>query len=160
MNKFNKILQSIDFIEYISKPMEERDILLMLKINSFTIERGNLLLDFVESIVQKITKTYLGDDLMTTEDRIKHFNWCWKSVLSDFSKENIFFNKKGQLYEYFQSFFNEIFYLEQNKEEKKIGKTLYFIINSFNYKRIRTKSELDSFLDLYKIFNKSFEVSL
>lgn len=160
MNKFNKILKSIDFIEYISKPMEERDILLMLKINSFTIERGGLLLDFVESIVQKIVKTYLGDDLMTMDDKVKHFDWCWKSVLSDFSKENIFFRKKGQLYDYFLSFFSEIFYLEQNKEEKRMGKTLYFIINSFNYKRIRTKSELDGFLDLYKIFNKSFEVSL
>ncbi len=160
MNKFNKILKSIDFIEYISKPMEERDILLMLKINSFTVERGDLLLDFVESILQKITKTYLGDDLMVVEDKKKHFDWCWYSVLSDFSKENIFFNKKGQLYEYFLSFFNEIFYLEENKEEKKLEKTLYFIINSFNYKRIRTKSELDGFLDLYKIFNKSFEVSL
>ncbi len=160
MNKFNKILKSIDFIEYISKPMEERDILLILKINGFTVERGSLLLDFVESIVQKITKTYLGDDLMSTEDKRKHFDWCWSSVLSDFSKENIFFNKKGNLYEYFLSFFNEIFYLEQNKEEKRLEKTLYFIINSFNYKRIRTKSEVDSFLDLYKIFNKSFGVSL
>ncbi len=94
MNKFNKILKSIDFIEYISKPMEERDILLILKINGFTVERGSLLLDFVESIVQKITKTYLGDDLMSTEDKRKHFDWCWSSVLSDFSKENIFFNKK------------------------------------------------------------------
>ena len=82
MNKFNKILKSIDSIEYISKPMEERDILLILKINGFTVERGGLLLDFVESIVQKITKTYLGDDLMSTEDKRKHFDWCWSSVLS------------------------------------------------------------------------------
>ncbi len=140
--------------------MEDRDILLLLKINGFTVERANLLLDFVESITQKIIKTYLGDTLMTTEDKRKHFDWCWKSVLKDFSKENIFFNKKGSLYDYFLSFFNEIFYLEQNKEEKKFQKTLYFIINSFNYKRLRTKSEIDSFLDLYKIFNKSFEVSL
>ena len=68
---------------------------------------------------------------MSTEDKRKHFDWCWSSVLSDFSKENIFFNKKGHLYEYFLSFFNEIFYLEQNKEEKRLEKTLYFIINSF-----------------------------
>ena len=140
--------------------MEDRDILLLLKINGFTVERANLLLDFVESITQKIIKTYLGDTLMTTEDKRKHFDWCWKSVLKDFSKENIFFNKKGSLYDYFLSFFNEIFYLEQEKEEKKFQKTLYFIINSFNYKRLKTKSEIDSFLDLYKIFNKSFEVSL
>lgn len=160
MNKFSKILKNIDFIEYISKPMEERDILLLLKINGFTVERANLLLDFVQSITQKIVRTYLGDTLMTTEDKRKHFDWCWKSVLKDFSKENIFFNKKGSLYDYFLSFFNEIFYLEQEKEEKKFQKTLYFIINSFNYKRLKTKSEIDSFLDLYKIFNKSFEVSL
>lgn len=140
--------------------MEERDILLLLKINGFTVERANLLLDFVQSITQKIVRTYLGDTLMTTEDKRKHFDWCWKSVLKDFSKENIFFNKKGSLYNYFLSFFNEIFYLEQEKEEKKFQKTLYFIINSFNYKRLKTKSEIDSFLDLYKIFNKSFEVSL
>lgn len=140
--------------------MEERDILLLLKINGFTVERANLLLDFVQSITQKIVRTYLGDTLMTTEDKRKHFDWCWKSVLKDFSKENIFFNKKGSLYDYFLSFFNEIFYLEQEKEEKKFQKTLYFIINSFNYKRLKTKSEIDSFLDLYKIFNKSFEVSL
>ena len=71
--------------------MEERDILLLLKINGFTVERANLLLDFVQSITQKIVRTYLGDTLMTTEDKRKHFDWCWKSVLKDFSKENIFY---------------------------------------------------------------------
>lgn len=140
--------------------MEQKDISLILKINGVTVERSNLLLDFVESILKKIIKTYLGDNLMTNEDKKKHFDWCWLSVLKDFSKENIFFNKKGILYDYFFSFFNEIFYLDKNKEEKSFEKTLYFIINSFNYKKLKTKSEIDMFLDLYKIFNKSFEVSL
>ena len=54
--------------------MEERDILLLLKINGFTVERANLLLDFVQSITQKIVRTYLGDTLMTTEDKRKHFD--------------------------------------------------------------------------------------
>ena len=160
MSRINKILKDIDFIEYISKPMEQKDISLILKINGVTVERSNLLLDFVESILKKIIKTYLGDNLMTKEDKKKHFDWCWLSVLKDFSKENIFFNKKGILYDYFFSFFNEIFYLDKNKEEKSFEKTLYFIINSFNYKKLKTKSEIDMFLDLYKIFNKSFEVSL
>lgn len=160
MDKFNRILKSIDFIEYISKPMENKEILLLLKINGFIRERGELLLDFIESILQKIIRTYLGDTLMTQDDRKKHFEWCWDVVLSDFSKEHIFFNKRGNLYDYIKSFFNEIFYLEENKEEKAFEKTLYFIINSFNYKRIKTKSELDNYLDLYKIFNKSFKVSL
>ena len=160
MNRFSRILKSIDFIEYISKPMEKKEIFLLLKINGFIRERGELLLDFIESILQKIIKTYLGDDLMSLEDKKKHFDWCWDSVLVDFGKEHIFFNKKGNLYEYLYSFFNEVFYVEKNKSEKVFEKTLYFIINSFNYKKLNTKSELDNYLDLYKIFNKSFKVSL
>ena len=54
----------------------------------------------------------------------------------------------------------EVFYKEENKEEKNLEKTLFFIINTFNYIKIKTKSELDNFLDLYKIFNKNFNVGL
>lgn len=160
MSRFNKILKSIDFIEYISKPMEKKDINMILKINGFTVEKGDLLFDFTNSIIQKMIKTYLGDNLMGDEDKKKHFDWCWNSVLEDFNKEYIFFNKKGDLYSYFSYFFYEIFYKEELKEEKSFEKTLYFVINSFNYKEIKTKSDLDNFLELYKIFNKSFSVSL
>ena len=158
MSRFDKILRSIDFIEYISRPMENKDVFLLLKINGFILERGDLLLDFIESILNKVVRTYLGDDIMSDYDREKHFDWCWDSLLKDFSKEHIFFNKKGDLYNYLQSFFNEIFYDEVNKEDKSFEKTLYFILNSFNYKKIKTKSEIDNYLDLYKIFNKSFKV--
>ena len=54
----------------------------------------------------------------------------------------------------------ETFYKETDKSEKIVRNTLYFVFNSFNYKKIKTKSELDNFLDLYKIFNKSFNVSV
>jgi hypothetical protein len=160
MSKFNRILRSVDFIEYISKPMDRKDINMILKINGFIKERGDLLFDFTNSVIQKMIKTYLGDNLMSDEDKKKHFDWCWNSVLEDFSKEYIFFNKKGDLYGYFSYFFYEIFYKEDLKEEKSFEKTLYFVINSFNYNEIKTKSELDNFLELYKIFNKSFSVSL
>ena len=102
----------------------------------------------------------MGDDLMSEEDQKKHFNWCWDSVLSDFKLEFIFFNKRGMLYEFFSYLILESFYKEMDKSEKNVEKTLYSIINSFNYKKIKTKSEIDNFLDLYKIFNKSFNVSI
>lgn len=160
MTNFNKILKTIDFIEYISKPMDKKDIQLIFKINQITEERSELLLDFVESLFSKITSTYMGDDLMTELDKKNHFTWCWGSVVSDFKKEFIYFDKKGMLHDYFFYFVLESFYKEHDKSEKNIEKTLYFIINSFNYKKIKTKSELDNFLDLYKIFNKSFNVSI
>lgn len=160
MTNFNKILKTIDFIEYISKPMDKKDIQLIFKINQITEERSELLLDFVESLFSKITSTYMGDDLMGELDQKNHFSWCWDSVVSDFKKEFIYFDKKSMLRDYFSYFVLESFYKEPNKNEKNIEKTLYFIINSFNYKKIKTKSELDNFLDLYKIFNKSFNVSV
>jgi hypothetical protein len=89
MDRFNKILKSIDFIEYISKPMEKKDMNMILKINGFTTEKGDLLFDFTNSIIQKMIKTYLGDNLMSEEDKKKHFDWCWNSVLEDFNKEYI-----------------------------------------------------------------------
>jgi hypothetical protein len=160
MRRIDKILKSFDFIEYISKPMERKDIHLILKINGFITERGDLLLDFCKSLTEKIIRTYLGDDVMSLEDREKHFQWCWESVLKDFGKELIYFTKKGDLRDYFEYFFYEIFYSEETKEEKSFEKTLYFVIKSFNYNMIRTKSEIDNYLDLYKIFNKSYNVSV
>jgi hypothetical protein len=160
MRKIDKIIKSFDFIEYISKPMERRDIHLILKLSGFIVERGDLLLDFCKSLTQKIIRTYLGDDIMSEQDREKHFQWCWESVLKDFGKELIYFNKKGDLRDYFEYFFYEIFYKEESKEEKSFEKTLYFVIKSFNYNEIQTKSEIDNYLDLYKIFNKSYNVSV
>jgi hypothetical protein len=160
MSDFNKILKTIDFIEYISKPMDKKDIQLIFKINQVVIERAELLLDFIESLFNKIISTYMGDELMSEQDQKKHFNWCWESVVSDFKKEFIYFDVKGMFYDYFSYFILESFYKEKDKTDKNIKQTLFFIINSFNYKKITTKSEIDNFIDLYKIFNKSFNVSI
>ena len=160
MSRINKILKSIDFLEYISRPMEKKEIELILKINGFVRERAILMLDFTESLSNRVTKTYLGDYLTSDEDKVKHFDWCWVSVINDFKKEFIYFDKKSSLYDYFFSLFLELFYKEANKEENNLEKTLFFIINTFNYIKIKTKSELDNFLDLYKIFNKNFNVGL
>jgi hypothetical protein len=160
MSRINKILKTIDFIEYISKPMEKKDISLILKINNVSVEKSELMLDFIDSIFSKVINTYMGDDLMSDEDQKNHFIWCWDSVLKDFRREFIYFDKKGSLYDYFHTFIMETFYKEPNKNEKDVDNTLYFIKNGFNYSKIKTKSEIDNFLDLYKIFNKSFTVSI
>ena len=84
-------------------------------------------------------------------------------VIMDFlerQSDNFLFPEKGDLRDYFEYFFYEIFYKEESKEEKSFEKTLYFVIKSFNYNEIRTKSEIDNYLDLYKIFNKSYNVSV
>jgi len=160
MSRINKILKTIDFIEYISKPVDKKHISLIYKVNKVLPERCELLLDFIKSLYSKVIRTYMGDNLMTETEQAQHFEWCWESVINDFKKELIFFDKKGSFYNYFKAFILETFYKELDKNEKNVENTLYFVINSFNYNKIKTKSELDNFLDLYKIFNKSFNVGV
>ena len=160
MNRINKILNTIDFIEYISKPMDKKDISLIYRVNKVYPERAELMLDFIQSLYSKVLDTYMGDNLMSEENQLEHFKWCWESTVRDFKNEFIFFDNKGLLHDYFSIFILETFYKEVDKSEKFLENTLYFIYNSFNYKKIKTKSELDNFLDLYKIFNKSFNVGI
>jgi len=72
--------QAIDFIEYISKPMNKEDISLMYKINNITPERTGLYLDFTQTIYQTIISTYLGDEVMDNKSIKEHFDWCWNKT--------------------------------------------------------------------------------
>ena len=152
-------LNTADFIEYISKPMEKEDILLIYKINNIIPERSGLYLDFSESLFDLVVSTYLGDEVMDGKAIGEHFNWCWKKTIQSFKKENINFDNDS-LYAYFVTLFLESFYSEQDKSEKNVNKLIDFWKDIFTYSTDKTKSELDAFIDLYKIFDKSLNVSI
>lgn len=148
-------IYNMDFIDYFSKPMNKEDILLIYKVNNVLPERSSLYLDFSESLFDLIVSTYLGDDVMTEKNVKEHFNWCWNKTLLSFTKEKINFENK-ELYDYFFILFQEAFYNENNKKE--VNFLLQFWRDIFNYSRIKTNSELESFLELYKIFDRSFSL--
>lgn len=155
MNKSNKkIDNALEFIEYISKPMERSDILLYFKIHNVKIEKLNLYVDFTETLYHYVTTTYMGDDITDDMDKIKHFNWCWSKTINGFKKEKIYFND-DELYMYFLSFYEESFYKENDKSEKNITKLKQYWGKIFNFYMVKTKSELDTLIELYKIFDKS-----
>jgi len=147
-------IQQLDFIEYISKPMEKDDITLMFKINNVTPERSELYLDFTHSLFETVTTTYLGDEVMSNKSTKEHFDWCWEKTLSSFNKEKIYF-ESSELYSYFITLFIESFYNENDKSEENVNKLLDFWRDIFTYSTIKTRSELEAFLDLYKLFDKS-----
>jgi hypothetical protein len=146
--------QAIDFIEYISKPMNKEDISLMYKINNITPERTGLYLDFTQTIYQTITSTYLGDEVMDNKSIKEHFDWCWNKTVNSFKKEEIFFDS-NELYNYFYTLFLESFYSENDKSDLNVNKLLEFWLDIFNFSKIKTRSELEAFIDLYKLFDKS-----
>lgn len=148
-----------DFIEYISKKMERDDLHLLYRINNITKERIELFYDFVYSLNELVITTYLGDDITTKEDRDKHFKWCWEKVIDAFKKEGIYFITVTELYNYFITFFQESFYEEKIKTTRKANKLKSFWADLFSFSKVKTMSEYESLLELYKIFNRSFMVN-
>ena len=159
MKKNNKIERTLDFIEYISKGMEKEDLFLLYRINNITKERLELFHDFINYLNELIVTTYMGDDITVGEDKNKHFDWCWSKVIDSFKEEEIYFLYDSDLYNYLNIFYKESFYEENNKETKNISSLSDFWEKLFSYKNIKTMSEYESLLELYKIFNKSFIVN-
>jgi hypothetical protein len=154
----NKIKETINLIEFISKPMRKEDVLLLYRVNNIIPEKIELYLDFIKSLYDLVTSTYLGDDIMSGSDIKKHFNWCWNQVIQSFRREHIYFVDNIEMYTYFNSLFLESFYDEEDKSLENVGELMDFWSNTFQYNPIKTRSELEAFFDLYKLFDKSIHV--
>ena len=159
MKRNKKIGKVLDFIEYISKNMEREDLILLYKINNITKERVDLFYDFTYSLNDLVFKTYMGDDITVGDDKNKHFNWCWDKVLESFKNEGIYFLSTKELYNYFLMFYQESSYEEKNKTPLNGNKLNNFWESLFSFNKVKTMSEYESLLELYKIFNKSFMVN-
>ena len=154
-----------NFFNYITKQLQREEVDLWMTRNNIFSEKMDLYYDFCRSLYLKLSSTFLGDeDLaetkteMTNEDNLKHFNWCWKQLVDDFKKENIIFELEGEHYEYFQNFFDEIFY-KQN--DKKIRESIdMFFIDVFDFEKAFTQSDLDLILTIYKNLDKNMRINI
>ena len=151
-----------NFFNYITKPLNPDDVDLWFKVNNIYIEKLILFSDFVHSLNYLILETYLGEDEdlgketkinLTNEDTKKHFKWCWNKTLDNFEKENIVFEREGEHFEYFESFFMEIFY---EQKEKKVRESIEKFFNElFDTKKSYTKSDLDMIHTIYKNLDRT-----
>lgn len=143
--------------------MEPDDVDIWFKVNNIIPEKMDLYYDFSFSLYYLILDTYLGDDknsetqiILSEEDNLKHFEWCWNKTIENFQKEGIVFNKKGEHQVYFLSFFTDIFY---NQKESKIKSSIGTFFNDlFNRKEPFTKSDLDMISSIYKSLDKNMSV--
>ena len=150
-----------NFFNWISKPMESEDVEVWFNMNNMIPEKGELFFDFCLSLLLLVKDTYLGDESLNNEtkvtlsddDKIKHFEWCWNKTIDNFKKENIRFNIKGEHYDYFSSFFMEVFY---NQKNNKVRESIdSFLGDLFNRNIPFTKSDLDLYTELYKLLDKN-----
>jgi hypothetical protein len=143
--------------------MSPEDVDIWFRVNNIIPEKMDLYYDFSFSLYFLILETYLGDEKsnetkvnLTDEDNLKHFEWCWDRTIDNFKKEEITFNNRGDHYDYFLSFFTEIFY---NQRENKIKDSIGTFFNDlFDRKKPFTKSDLDMVSSIYKSLDKNMNV--
>jgi hypothetical protein len=154
-----------NFFNYISKPVSSEDVDVWLRINNIIPEKLELFKDFVQSLNMLIEETYLGEHnkgvettiRLSSEDNKKHFEWCFNKVIENFHKEKIDFKKKGEHFDYFKVFFDDVFY---NQKEENIRKSVsIFFLELFDLDKPFTKSDLDMIGIIYKMLDKNLSKS-
>jgi hypothetical protein len=119
-------------------------------------EKSELYYDFVFSLFTIIDETYLGPDIIiSNEDMSNHFIWCFNKVVFNFDQEKIYFNHKGDHYNYLWLFFYKAYYTCNT--ENKTGILFEYFKVLFDFNRIKNPIELESFTDLYKIFDQNLK---
>jgi hypothetical protein len=144
-----------------TKPLPQDEVIIWFNIHNMNYEKIELYGDISKSLTKIIMDTYLGESVSETkimlsdEDKMAHFEWCWNKMIEDFRKENIKIKLKGEHKDYFQSFFKDTFY-NQPKESIKhsIDK---FLIEIFDTEVTFSKSDLDLLTELYKLMEKNME---
>jgi hypothetical protein len=150
-----------NFFNWMAKPLPKDEIIIWFNIHNMTYEKIELYGDVFKSLNHIILDTYLGDDVSETkitlseEDKISHFDWCWKKVIDDFRRENIIIKHDGEHKEYFKSFYLETFY---NQNEIRIKDSIpKFLSEIFDVTMTYSKSDLDLLTELYKLIEKNSE---
>lgn len=148
-------MNEYEFLKYVFRPLTDEELTLLYRANNICYERCNLYSEFLQSLVELVKNTYLGDDVIKTiSDKESHFNWCLNKNIDNFKQEEINFTKTTELYEFLHSYTFDFFYNEKDKNSLN-DKIVKYWAHLFKYSAIKTKSELDTMVDIYKILEKS-----
>jgi hypothetical protein len=146
-------MENSEFVNYITNPLTIDQMNLLYKANDVKFDRCNLYYDFIKSLNKVIVDTYLGSEYITTDREVKeHYLWCFNNIVDNFKEENIIFDDVVRLKEYFFYFYDELFYKDSDKFLNKLDNLAEF---SFDFHRIKSRSDIDIMIELYKLFEKS-----
>ena len=77
-DKREPMINPRDFFKYVSTPLSDEHVKLAYKAYGIIPEKVELYYDFVFSLFDTVFHTYLGDDHINTEKKVKeHFMWSW-----------------------------------------------------------------------------------
>jgi hypothetical protein len=146
-----------NFLAYINNPMSIESIMVIYDANNVTFQKCELYGDFVQSLLRIVFDTYMGDDVTDLVGQTKHFKWCWEKNIQSFNYEGFNF-QDNKLYDYFLEFMLEVFYTSEKKGlDYMDANTIKLWFDIFDYSKIKTNSEMDTFIEVYKIFENSLK---
>lgn len=152
------------FFNWLTKPMLPEEIDAWYKANNIIPEMSELFRDFCFSLLKLVDDTYLGNNDnsketnigLSQDDKTAHFTWCWNKTLQNFEKENIKFEAKPETFDYFKTFFMEVYY---NQEQESVKRSLNeFFVQIFSKNNRHSKSDIEMFTELYKLLEKSLQI--
>jgi len=151
--------KTLDFLSYIKNNLSEHTLIMLYDANKVRFDKCQIYSDFVCSLLLIVFDTYMGDEYTDKEQRISHFNWCWDKNISNFKEEGIIFKSIVELKDYFKEFLIEVYYNIEDKESKPyISENLISLWEYlFDYKKPKSQSDVDSFIEIYNIFEKSLK---
>ena len=146
-----------NFLAYINNPMSVESIMVIYDANNVTFQKCELYSDFVQSLLRIVFDTYMGDDVTDLVGQTKHFKWCWERNIQSFNEEGFNF-QDNKLYDYFLEFMLEVFYSSEKKGlDYMDANTIKLWFDIFDYSKIKTNSEMDTFIEIYRIFENSLK---
>jgi len=151
------MFRKTEFLAYINSAMSSENINALYESNNITFEKCNLYNDFIQSLIMLIFDTYMGDKITNSDNQLTHFNWCWEKNKNNFLLEGIVIDNP-KLYIYFYEFIDEVFYLSKNKTPEYNNYILKIWLDIFDYGKLKTNSDIDVLIEIYKIFDKSLKV--
>ena len=151
--------KTLELLSYINTPMSKESILLLYTTHNIKYEKCELFSDFVQSLILMIFDTYMGDDITNETERKNHFKWCWDKNIENFKKEGIGI-ADSKLYKYFLEFMLEVYYpiSKKSENEKAHANILKLWVYIFDYNNNKSKSDMDTFIEVYKLLDNSIQV--
>jgi len=126
--------------------------------NNIIRENSELYCDFILALLSLIDETYLGSDVVITQDDMgSHFTWCLNKIISNFEHERIVFTPSASTtsYDYVWYFFYKGFY--SSDDEDKVSILSEYFSYLFDFSKVKTSRELETFTDFYNIFDKNLK---
>jgi hypothetical protein len=144
------------YLEFITSENYKHQIDIWYKAYNISREKTQLFYDFISALYELIETTYLGNDVINTEeDQKNHFIWCWDKTIENFNKEKIYFKERGNHFNYFWNFFLEAFYFIQLDNQSL--KILEYFYKLFDFKHKKSRSELDMLTEIYKLLEQNLK---